>query len=59
MADFFVHLAHAAAWVLGIMFVFALIGVFATIRWIISLIVGTERAVESGVHRAEDMMRRK
>ncbi|HEV2038223.1 MAG TPA: hypothetical protein VGQ96_06410 [Candidatus Eremiobacteraceae bacterium] len=59
MADFFVHLAHVAAWVLGVMFVFALIGVLATIRWIINLFVGTERAVESGVQRAEDMLRRK
>lgn len=59
MADFLSHLAHAALWVIGAMFVFSLIGVYATIRWIVSLIVGTGRAVEGGVERAEDLVRRK
>jgi hypothetical protein len=59
MGDFLTHLAHAALWVIGVMFVFALIGIYATIRWIVGLIVGGERAVESGVERAEDLMRRK
>jgi len=59
MADFLTHLAHAALWVIAVMFVFSLIGIFATIRWIVSLIVGAGRAVEGGVERAEDLVRRK
>jgi hypothetical protein len=41
------------------MFIFSLIGIFATIRWIVSLVVGAGRAVEGGVERAEDLVRRK
>jgi len=59
MGDFLTHLAHAALWVVGVMFVFSLIGIFATIRWIVGLIVGAGRAVEGGVERAEDLVRRK
>jgi hypothetical protein len=59
MHDFLIHLAHAALWVIGVMFVFSLIGIFATIRWIVGLIVGAGRAVEGGVERAEDLVRRK
>jgi hypothetical protein len=47
----FVHLAHAAAWVFLITMVFAIIGVFATIRWVIGLVTGAERAVEGEVSR--------
>ncbi len=32
MGDFLTHLAHAALWVIGMMFVFSLIGIFAPIR---------------------------
>jgi hypothetical protein len=59
MGDFLTHLAHAALWVIGVMFVFALIGIFATIRWIVGLFVGAGRAVETGVERAEDFVRKK
>ena len=59
MGDFLTHLAHAALWVVGLMFIFSLIGIFATIKWIVGLFVGAGRAVETGVHRAEDMMHRK
>jgi hypothetical protein len=59
MGDFLTHLAHAALWVVGLMFIFSLIGIFATIRWIVGLIVGAGRAVESGVQRVEDSMHRK
>jgi hypothetical protein len=48
------HLAEAAAWVFVIVFVFAAIGVVATIRWIVSLVTRTEQAVESGVHNVQD-----
>ena len=59
MGDFLTHLAHAALWVVGLMFIFSLIGIFATIRWIVGLFVGAERAVGSGVQKAQDMMHRK
>jgi hypothetical protein len=49
-----VHLAEGAAWVFGVIFLFAIIGVYATIRWIVGLVTNTERAVESGVHNVED-----
>ncbi len=53
MEQTFVHLARDAAWFLLIVFVFAAIGVIATIRWIIGLVMGAERAVESGVESVE------
>ena len=45
-----VRLAETAAWLFAIIFVFAIIGVVATIRWIIDKVTAGERAVESGVH---------
>jgi len=59
MGDFLTHLAHAALWVIGVMFIFSLIGIFATIRWIVGIVTGAGRAVEGGVERAEDMVRRR
>jgi NADH:ubiquinone oxidoreductase subunit 5 (subunit L)/multisubunit Na+/H+ antiporter MnhA subunit len=58
MEQSLVHLAHAAAWVFLIGFIFAVIGVIATIRWIVNLFTGAERAVESGVHNVEDRFTR-
>ncbi len=49
-----VHMAETAAWVFFIIFVFALIGIYATIRWIVNLVTNTERAVETGVRSVED-----
>jgi MinD-like ATPase involved in chromosome partitioning or flagellar assembly len=49
-----VHLAEAAAWVFVIVFAFAIIGVYATIRWIVNLVTSAERAVENDVRSAED-----
>jgi hypothetical protein len=49
-----IHMAEAAAWVFVIIFVFAIIGVWATIRWIINMVTAGERAVESGVQNVED-----
>lgn len=49
-----VRLAETAAWLFFIIFVFAAIGVVATIRWIVNLVTNTERAVETGVHNVED-----
>ena len=48
-----VHMAATAAWLFVILFVFALIGVIATIRWIVGLFRRGEAAVESGVQSIE------
>lgn len=53
-----IHLAETAAWVFFIIFVFAIIGVWATIRWIVNMVTAGERAVESGVHNVEDSFTR-
>jgi len=45
----FVHLAQSAAWFLVIVFVFALIGVYATTAWIVNMFRRGEKAVEEGV----------
>ena len=53
-----VHLAATAAWIFFIGFVFAVIGFVATIRWIVGLVTGAERAVEGGVHQVTDKFTR-
>jgi hypothetical protein len=47
------HLIHFAAWVFVVLFVFALIGVYATVHWIVRLVTRTEAAVGSGVDSVE------
>ena len=59
MEQTIVHLAEAAAWVFVVIIVFALIGVYATIRWIVNLATRTEHAVESGVRNVEDSITRR
>jgi hypothetical protein len=49
-----IHMAEAAAWVFVVIFVFAIIGVWATIRWIINMVTAGERAVGSGVQSVEN-----
>lgn len=49
-----VRLAETAAWLFFIVFLFAAIGVIATIRWIIALVTNTERTVETGIQNVED-----
>jgi hypothetical protein len=56
MEQTIIHLAEGAAWVFGIIFLFAIIGVYATVRWIIGLVTNTERAVEGGVRNVEDRL---
>ncbi|HTX56906.1 MAG TPA: hypothetical protein VMD47_07360 [Candidatus Acidoferrales bacterium] len=56
MEQTFVHIADTAAWVFFILILFAIIGVYATIRWIINLVTAGERAVESGVQSVEDKL---
>jgi UPF0716 family protein affecting phage T7 exclusion len=50
---FFVRLAETAAWVLVIVFIFAVIGVYATTHWIVNMLRRGEQAVESGVESVE------
>jgi hypothetical protein len=57
--EWVVNLAHSFAWVLFIIFLFAVIGFIATIRWIISIVTGAERAVVSGVENVERTVERK
>jgi hypothetical protein len=58
MEQAILHLAHIAAWVFGIIFLLALIGLIAIIRWIMNLFRRTEAAVESGVERVEGTFHR-
>ncbi|HEY1428117.1 MAG TPA: hypothetical protein VGF18_00960 [Candidatus Tumulicola sp.] len=44
-----VHIAATATWIFVIMFIFALIGIYATCAWIAGLFRRGEAAVESGV----------
>jgi formate hydrogenlyase subunit 3/multisubunit Na+/H+ antiporter MnhD subunit len=57
--EWVVSLAHGFAWVLFIIFIFAFIGFVATIRWIIGLFTGAERAVVSGVESVGRTIERK
>lgn len=53
MEHLFVRLAETAAWFLVIVFIFAAIGVYATIHWIVNIVRRGERAVEGGVESLE------
>ncbi len=59
MEPFVIHLLHVAAWTFVIIFVLAIIGLIAIIRWIIGLFMRGERAVEGGVRSAEGYLQRK
>jgi hypothetical protein len=58
MEEFLGHLIHFALWAFFVIFAFAVVGVIATIRWIVSLVTRTEAAVGSGVASAEDALHR-
>ena len=58
MEHFVMEMLKVGAWVFGIVFLFAIVGVFAVISWIVNAIRGTERAVESGVRSVEDKLHR-
>jgi hypothetical protein len=58
MEDLVNHLLHFAMWAFFVIFAFAAIGVFATVRWIVRLVRGTEAAVGSGINSAENVFRR-
>jgi hypothetical protein len=49
----FVRIAETAAWFLVIVSIFAVIGVYATIHWIVNLVRRGETAVEEGVESIE------
>lgn len=51
-----VRLAETAAWLFFIVFIFAIIGVVATIRWIVDRVTAGERAVEAGVHNVGERL---
>ncbi len=51
--DFLTHLLHTAAWMFGVMFIFAVIGLYATVRWVIGVFTGAEQAVSSSVQSVE------
>lgn len=59
MEQFVTNLLHAAAWTFGLIFLFAIIGVIATIRWIIGLLMKGEQEVEAGVRDVGQMVTRK
>ena len=56
MEQSLVHLAETAAWVFFVVFLFAVIGVVATVRWIINMVWRGEQAVESGVRSVGDKL---
>lgn len=56
METFLGHLIHFALWVFFVIFVFAVIGAIATVRWIVGLVTRTEAAVGSGITGAEDVL---
>ena len=58
MENFVLHLAHAAAWTFGIIFLLAIVGVIAIVRWIVNAFRRTEAAVEGGVRGIEDRFHR-
>ncbi len=58
MEQLVVHLVHAAVWTFFIIFLLALVGLIAIVRWIINLFRRTEAAVESGAERVEGAFRR-
>ena len=53
MEHTFVRIAETAAWFLVIVFVFAIVGVYATIHWIVTLVRRGEEAVEEGSQSVE------
>ncbi|GAC1614182.1 MAG: hypothetical protein NVS9B12_15110 [Vulcanimicrobiaceae bacterium] len=58
MEQLVLNILHAAAWLFAFIFLFAVIGVIAVVRWIIGMITGTERAVSAGVHNVENHLHR-
>jgi uncharacterized membrane protein YjdF len=53
MEHTFVRIAETAAWFFVIVFIFAIIGVYATIHWIVNMARRGEEAVESEIQNVE------
>jgi hypothetical protein len=51
-----VRLAETAGWFFLIVFIFAAIGLYATIRWIVGLFTKTEQAVEGGIGHLKERL---
>jgi len=56
LEHFVAQLLHIGAWIFGIVFLFAVIGFFAVISWIVNAFRKTEAAVEGGVQSVEDRL---
>ncbi|MGZ3497047.1 MAG: hypothetical protein ACXWNK_12015 [Vulcanimicrobiaceae bacterium] len=54
MQHFVVNLLHIGAWIFGVIFLFAIIGFIAVIKWIANLFRKTESAVQTGMHNVEE-----
>ncbi|MDQ6929899.1 MAG: hypothetical protein M3126_04440 [Candidatus Eremiobacteraeota bacterium] len=59
MEHLVLNILHAAAWLFAFIFLFAIIGIIAVVRWIMNLVMGTERAVSTGVHNVENSLHRR
>jgi hypothetical protein len=59
MAEFLTHLIQFSLWVFFVIFAFAIIGVWATIHWIVRQVTRAEDAVHTGVQRADDAIHRR
>ncbi len=58
MEQALLHLVHFAAWAFLIIFLLALVGIIAIIRWIMDAVRRTENAVENGVQNVEGRFKR-
>lgn len=58
MEHFVMDTLKIGAWIFGIIFLFAIIGVYAVVHWIVNAIRRTGTAVESGVHSVEEKLHR-
>lgn len=58
MEQSLIHLAHFAVWVFVIIFILALIGLIAIVRWVVNLFRRTEAVVESGVENVGQAFKR-
>ncbi|MBC5810211.1 MAG: hypothetical protein GIW95_05040 [Candidatus Eremiobacteraeota bacterium] len=56
MEHFVGELLRVGAWVFGLVFLFAIIGVIAVINWIVNAFRKTEAAVEGGVRNVGDRL---
>ena len=56
MEQFVVNMLHIGAWIFGIVFLFAIFGVYAVIHWIVNAMRNTERAVEGGVQNVQEKL---